>query len=314
MSISSGDPINPNNLGKDREKMKVSIKTLLDNDVPVFVSAGNSAQIYDDDGNLRPNVDTSPANFEGPDYPLIVVGATDFTGTPAPFSQAGDHVQVWAPGVGIQAQDKDSDNALTKGGISYAAPLMAGVLANFLAYKPVPFDTTPGKLAAAAKQYLIDHGNWQRQPGTKVIWKEVDEDHNPKKSAASPVGPAPGTAPYAQGTCGLQVTEWKATFDDSGNYDLEVLMTDNNKTQIGYTQRTQANASVPLYFQSRLEDELECIPEAHHDYIQFALGAQQWPSDGKFAPGAIPSCNVPAQWSGDAANGKNVVSVALWRQ
>jgi len=94
-----------------------------------------------------------------------VVGSTDFTGTPSPTSQGGDHVQVWAPGIGVQAQDKDSDNALNKSGTSYAAPLMAGVLAVYLAYKAVPFDTTPGKLAAAAKQYLIDHANWQRQQG-----------------------------------------------------------------------------------------------------------------------------------------------------
>ncbi len=232
-SISCGDPIDPNNMGGDRVAMKGYIKTLLDNDVPVFVAAGNHAEKYDDHGNLRPNVNTAPAIFEGPDYPLIVVGNTDFTGTPSPTSQGGDHVQVWAPGMGVQAQDKDSNNALTKSGTSYAAPLMAGVLANYLAYKPVPFDTTPGKLAAAAKQYLIDHANWKRQQRTKVIWNEVDENHNPKKAGAahpksssvapvdpspSTAGPAPATAPYAQGTCGIHITQWKLPFDDSGNF------------------------------------------------------------------------------------------------
>jgi len=37
---------------------------------------------------------------------------------------------------------------------------MAGMLATYLAYDTVPFDTTPDKLAAAAKHYLIDHANW----------------------------------------------------------------------------------------------------------------------------------------------------------
>ena len=219
-SISSGDPIDPNNLGNDRMALKRFIKELLDSDVPVLVSAGNHAQHYDDDGNLRPNADTVPAIFEGSDYPLIVVGCVDFTGTPAPFSQGGNHVQVWAPGTNVHIQDKDSDNALIRSGTSYAAPLMAGVLANYLAYKPVPFDTTPGKLAAAAKKYLINSANWQRQQGIKVVWDEVDEKHNPKKAHAvgltsSSLAPAdtslitakptPISAPYAQGTCGLHV-------------------------------------------------------------------------------------------------------------
>lgn len=43
-SIWSGDPIDPNNMGSDRVAMKGYIKTLLDNDVPVFVAVGNHSE------------------------------------------------------------------------------------------------------------------------------------------------------------------------------------------------------------------------------------------------------------------------------
>lgn len=83
--------------------------------------------------------------------------------------------------------------------------------------------------------------------------------------------------------------------------DLEVLMTDNDNNQIGYTQPLGRGdgytASDPLKFQSKLEDELECIPEKQNDYIQFSLGQQAWASDGDFGDGAVPSCSVGG-WDG----------------
>ena len=66
-----------------------------------------------------------------------------------------------------------------------AAPLVAGVLANFLVYDKVPFDTSDGKVAANAKKYLQDTANWARQPGVKVIWNGVTEANNPKKGGGT---------------------------------------------------------------------------------------------------------------------------------
>ncbi len=83
----------------------------------------------------------------------------------------------------------------------------------------------------------------------------------------------------------------------NGEYKLEVTMTHNNKAQIGYTEPTQANATHPLHFQSKLEEVLVCVPETQNDYIAFALGAQQWPSNGKFVLGAVPS-RTENKWSG----------------
>lgn len=42
-------------------------------------------------------------------------------------------------------------------GTTFSAPLMAGILATYLASISVLFDTTSGKLISAAKQHLIDH-------------------------------------------------------------------------------------------------------------------------------------------------------------
>lgn len=136
-------------------------------------------------------------------------------------------------------------------------------------------------------------------------WNGVSERDTVKRPELSlvnnpvPVAPPPAPAPYAQGTCGIHVTEWRSAYADPGVYDLEITMTDNDQAQIGYTQRTPASADNPLHFQSKLEDDLVCVPESQNNYIAFALGKQQWPSDGDFAPGVIPSCNTQQMWSDD---------------
>ncbi len=86
---------------------------------------------------------------------------------------------------------------------SSAAPLVAGVLANYLAYQSVPFDTSDGKVAASARDYLRNKANLQRHEGIKTIWNEVKEKDNPKK------GPQPCVGNQIQGSC-VQGSEPKA--------------------------------------------------------------------------------------------------------
>lgn len=66
-------------------------------------------------------------------------------------------------------------------------------MANFLAYDEVPFDTSNGKLAAAAKQFLMDKANWARKKNVPLIWNLVEEKDNPKEE--SPSTPTPPTVP-----------------------------------------------------------------------------------------------------------------------
>jgi len=98
VTLSSGSafPVDLNRLRTSERQRRDDIKYLLDNDVIFVTSAGNDAKKKDRDGNLRQNIDRTPAIFEGPDYPMIVVGASDFTGAVADFSQGGDHLTILA--------------------------------------------------------------------------------------------------------------------------------------------------------------------------------------------------------------------------
>lgn len=119
MSIGSTNPVDPNNLSRLRQKQKDDIKVLLDNNVPVVLSSGNDAREEDKDGKKRTNIDLAPAIFEGPDFPLIVIGATDNTGQTAGFSQGGDHLTMSAPGVNVRCQYRDNDDPHSRSGTSY---------------------------------------------------------------------------------------------------------------------------------------------------------------------------------------------------
>ena len=101
--------------------MHESIAKLMLDDVIVICSAGNNALERDQNGALRSNVDTAPAVFETDDYPLIVVGATDFAGNEADFSQKGDKVKILAPGAGIHCLEKGQRDPSTtpRDGTSY---------------------------------------------------------------------------------------------------------------------------------------------------------------------------------------------------
>ena len=81
--------------------------------------SGNFGNDKDDEGNLRRNIDTSPGIFEGYDYPLIVVGAVDFDGKTASFSQGGDHLTITAGGVNVKMQNRDNDNEAADSGTSF---------------------------------------------------------------------------------------------------------------------------------------------------------------------------------------------------
>lgn len=206
--------------------------------------------------------------------------------------------------------------------------MVAGVIANFLAYDTIPFVITGKNLPTEAKKYLKEKASWSRQKDVPAIWNRVTEANNPKKAgvasvestsqptttaapttSAPPATPTP-VAPYAQGTCHIHVDQWN--IDSNGLYDLDVLMTDNDGHQIGYTQplgnpsgknyvppnnNDGYSNSNPLSFQSKLEDLLICTPEHQNDYIQFSLRGQAWPSNGDFGNGDIPSCSVGA-WDG----------------
>ena len=121
-SLSSGKKIDPNNLPAQRKQQKAQMKVLLDNDVPIVVSAGNHAE---KDGG-RPDVDTAPGVFEGPDFPLIVIGNCDSDGKKVSSSQAGPHLTIWAPGNNVPCLDPDPNakDPTYRTGTSYCKPTL----------------------------------------------------------------------------------------------------------------------------------------------------------------------------------------------
>lgn len=100
----------PNNQETPWKYQRDQIKNLLNNDVPVIVAAGNHAK----EGG-RQEVDTSPAINAAPDFPLVVVGATNYDGEIAGFSQTGDKVSIYGGGVAIQCSKKDGTQRIWQG-------------------------------------------------------------------------------------------------------------------------------------------------------------------------------------------------------
>jgi len=177
-----------------------------------------------------------------------------------------------------------------------AAPLVAGVLADFLAYDPVPFNTDDHKVAANAKKFLQDTANWQRKQDVKAIRNLVTKADNPPKGepiAHKPDtnGPAPMSAPYAPGTCSLDLNQTKTdNTDRTGEYLHELLITDNSGAQIGYTEPGAITPDHPLGLQSKLEELLEMSPvKGHHSSVNLALGQQMWDTTQNDV-GRIPYC------------------------
>ncbi|QGI63879.1 hypothetical protein CEK27_007850 [Fusarium fujikuroi] len=110
-------------------------------DVPLVCISGNI-----EEGFEEPEVDEYPPLMEGPDLPLIVVGSVDSTGNRSEFSKGGPHVTLHAVGDPIECLPRDSKDPVERAGTSYAAPQVAGEIANLLSYEKVPFDTSDGNL------------------------------------------------------------------------------------------------------------------------------------------------------------------------
>jgi len=78
----------------------------------------------------------------------------------------------------------EGSEELTTGIRFLAAPMVAGVVAGFLAQDKPPFVTGGGKTAANTKAYLLHHANWARVAKNPGIWNLVDEIENPLVMAA----------------------------------------------------------------------------------------------------------------------------------
>ncbi|KAI0013932.1 peptidase S8/S53 domain-containing protein [Xylariaceae sp. FL0662B] len=182
ITLSLGWAVNPNTI-LEAAAIKARIRNLMNMGIPIVVASGNNAN---DPGRM--NVDTIPAVWEAPDYPLIVVGSTNSRGKLSAFSQRGPHVTLHATGEDITCMSTSGAQPITgKQGTSYSAPQVAGEIANLLSYDEVPFDTSDGSFVKNLKEYLqSDKGSWTRIHGLRMLWNGVQEKDNPKGGAPPP--------------------------------------------------------------------------------------------------------------------------------
>ncbi|WP_229877330.1 type VII secretion-associated serine protease mycosin [Streptomyces bluensis] len=102
---------------QDNTELRNAVAAAVDSGALVIAAAGNDGA----DGKLA---DTYPASYEG----VLAVAASDRNDERAFFSQAGDFVDVAAPGVGMVSTVPESGQC-TADGTSFAAPYVAGVAA-----------------------------------------------------------------------------------------------------------------------------------------------------------------------------------------
>jgi len=80
--------------------IKPTVQQIFEHDAVVIVPAGNYAQ-----GGRR-KVDALPARWASPTFPLIVAGSVSNPGAYSYFTQGGDRVTAWAPGLEVQCADQ----------------------------------------------------------------------------------------------------------------------------------------------------------------------------------------------------------------
>ncbi|MFM9373057.1 type VII secretion-associated serine protease mycosin [Streptomyces sp. Da 82-17] len=102
---------------QDPPRLRAAIKNAVDSGALVVAAAGN-------DGADGKSKNTYPASYDG----VVAVAASDRNDERAFFSQAGDFVDIAAPGQGI-VSTVPKGGQCTADGTSFAAPYVAGVAA-----------------------------------------------------------------------------------------------------------------------------------------------------------------------------------------
>ena len=89
-----------------RRTWLVPVQELFDLGVPLVLSAGNHAETLG-----RKEIDNMPKIFQDEDTPIINVGAADFNGERGSFSQYGQYLTLYAPGVDIEGMTREDKKA-----------------------------------------------------------------------------------------------------------------------------------------------------------------------------------------------------------
>jgi aqualysin 1 len=130
--------------GSISSALDTSVQNAVNQGITIVVAAGNSG------ANA---CNTSPARM-GVLNGVITVAATNTDGSEAYFSNYGNCVDVWAPGVGVLSTDMNGSVSV-KSGTSMASPHVAGIAA--LYYSKFPL-AAPNELEQAIKTDAVLNG------------------------------------------------------------------------------------------------------------------------------------------------------------
>ncbi|KAI4098029.1 MAG: hypothetical protein L6R37_006724 [Teloschistes peruensis] len=132
---------------------------------------------------------------------------------------------------------------------------------------------------------IAEQAKMMNQPADPVI---IDPGQCPIFGAEidKPPPPAPAPAPYVvtggngaqAGKCHVHVSEYEKCGPDKSDLSTEVTIWDVGGNQIGFQSVTEAGATNPLPVKSKLEDPLVVTPEHKGNYVQFALGTENFDS------------------------------------
>lgn len=141
---------------EDNDGLRSAVASAVAQDVLIVAAAGN-------DGADGKSANTYPASYPG----VLAVAASDRNDERAYFSQAGDFVDVAAPGVGM-VSTVPKNGQCTADGTSFAAPYVAGVAALL---KQKHSDWTAAQIATRIEETAQRPG---RGPNRYIGWGVVD--------------------------------------------------------------------------------------------------------------------------------------------
>ncbi|MFJ5535366.1 type VII secretion-associated serine protease mycosin [Streptomyces sp. NPDC093261] len=192
---------------QDNTELRNAVAAAVHAGALIVAAAGN-------DGADGKSADTYPASYPG----VLAVAASDRNDERAFFSQAGDFVDVAAPGVGM-VSTVPKGGQCTADGTSFAAPYVAGVAALLRQKHP---NWTAAQIATRIEQTAQRPG---RGPNRYTGWGVVDpvaalsDDSTP---ATSPQ-PDPPAAAHSGGAVPMAVTMGESETDRERRVAIYVL-------------------------------------------------------------------------------------------
>lgn len=194
--------------------------------IPFVSSSGNL-------GELIPDINKLPKTLAGPDMPILIVGAVDDQRKKTPYSQVGkDEDMIYAPG-GTEAHKVEVQSKLDKNegegspgedkGTSFAAPIVAGVIATYFNYDPKPWDDskTGKERVQAIKDFIrSDSSSWTDSGLTRTVWNGATRaDHQSTGAngqSIPPSGPTKALSILGEYTPGASTFDWLFFSTDYG--------------------------------------------------------------------------------------------------